>query len=189
MNGKFWVRNKFFFSCLVSKMIWKKFYANWMLRSAKTLTLYPAPLANIPPLLQYWGGVLGLLRWFGVLFFYQCIPGDVRACQGGLEHFFSTFVHLTERGGEDDFGNAHIEPSHFKKGLPLLTCTDLLSNWTKCPTFHVMNNLLVQVAAGKARGIGTWSIWEVLGGSSRPSVFPHCHCLHLSNSPGPRQIN
>ena len=28
-----------FFSCLVSKMIWKKFYANRMLRSAKTLTL------------------------------------------------------------------------------------------------------------------------------------------------------
>ena len=51
-------------------------------------------------------------------FFYQCIPGDVRACQDGLEHFFSTFVHLTERGGEDDLGNAHIEPSHFKKGLP-----------------------------------------------------------------------
>jgi len=101
-----------------------------MLRSAKTLTLYPAPLANIPPLLQYWGGVLGLLRWFGVLFFYQCIPGDVRAYQDGLDSkksvpnwntFFSTFVHLTERGGEDlsNLGNAHIEPTnHFKKGLP-----------------------------------------------------------------------
>ena len=90
---------------------------------------YPAPSANIPPLLQYWGGVLGLLRWFGVLFF---LPMYTRGCKGlpgwfgfqkkcsKLEHFFSTFVHLTERGGEDlsNLGNAHIEPTHFKKGLP-----------------------------------------------------------------------
>ena len=47
------------------------------------------PLLQIyPPLLQYWGDVLGLPRWFGILFFYQCMPGDVRACQDGLEHFF-----------------------------------------------------------------------------------------------------
>ena len=54
-------------------------------------------------------------------FFYQCIPGDVRACRDGLEHFFSTFVHLTERGGEDlsNLGNAHIQPTHFKRRLPL----------------------------------------------------------------------
>ena len=53
-------------------------------------------------------------------FFCINLPGGVRACQDGLEHFFSTFVHLTERGGEDlsDLGNAHIEPTHFKKGLP-----------------------------------------------------------------------
>ena len=42
----------------------------------------------------------GLSRWFGTLFFHVC-----------------TF---DREGGEDlsDLGNAHIEPTHFKKGLP-----------------------------------------------------------------------
>ena len=45
------------------------------------------------------------------------MPGDVRACQDGLEHFFSTFVRLTEGGVLSDLGNGHIDPTHFKKGL------------------------------------------------------------------------
>ena len=48
------------------------------------------------------------------------MPGDVRACQDGLEHFFFHVCTFDREGGEDlsDLGNAHIEPTHFKKGLP-----------------------------------------------------------------------
>ena len=50
--------------------------------------------------------------------FFPCLPGGVRACQDGLEYFFSIFAHLTEgRGGY--LGNAHIEPTNFKKGASL----------------------------------------------------------------------
>ena len=41
------------------------------------------------------------------------------AYQDGLRHFFSTFSRLTEGGGVKIYlGNAHIEPTHFEKGLP-----------------------------------------------------------------------
>ena len=49
---------------------------------------------------MYARGCKGLPGWFGTLFFHVC-----------------TF---DREGGEDlsDLGNAHIEPTHFKKGLP-----------------------------------------------------------------------
>ena len=52
-------------------------------------------------------------------FFYQCMPGDVRACQDGLEHLFHVCPFDREGGGDlSNLGNAHIELTHFKKGLP-----------------------------------------------------------------------
>ena len=51
-------------------------------------------------------------------FFYQCMPGDVRACQDGLEHFFSTFARFIEGGGGGSKAD-HIEPMHLKKGFSL----------------------------------------------------------------------
>ena len=32
--------------------------------------------------------------------FFPGLPGDVRACQDGLGHFFSTFASLTELGSK-----------------------------------------------------------------------------------------
>ena len=59
------------------------------------------------------------------------LPGGVKACQDGLEYFFfSIFAHLTEgRGGY--LGNAHIEPTNFKKGASL---TSISKCWirTRC---------------------------------------------------------
>ena len=49
---------------------------------------------------MYARGCKGLPGWFGKLFFHVC-PFD------------------REGGGDlSDLGNAHIEPTHFKKGLP-----------------------------------------------------------------------
>ena len=52
--------------------------------------------------------------------FFPHLPGGVRACQDGLWHFFFTFARFTEGGGWSYLGNAHIEQTHFKMGLPLL---------------------------------------------------------------------
>ena len=76
----------------------------------------PLPYPNIPPLL-HWGGVLGLPRWFAVLF----LPMYARGCKGLPGWFGTLFFHICpfDRGGGflSDLGNGHIDPTHFKKGL------------------------------------------------------------------------
>ena len=53
-------------------------------------------------------------------FFYQCMPGDVRACQDGLQNFFSTFDRLTEGvGGLKLFGQCPYRTNTFQKGASL----------------------------------------------------------------------
>ena len=55
---------------------------------------------------MYARGCKGLPGWFGTLFFHVC-PFD-------------------REGGGDNLGNAHIEPTHFKKGLPLVAKRSVL---------------------------------------------------------------
>ena len=49
------------------------------------------------------------------------LPGGVKACQDGLQHFFPTFARLTEGRGGVYLGSAHLESTHFIKGLPLFS--------------------------------------------------------------------
>ena len=53
--------------------------------------------------------------------FFPRLPRGVKACQGGLEHFFSHICPFDRRGGGilSYFGNAHLVSTHFKKGLLL----------------------------------------------------------------------
>ena len=50
------------------------------------------------------------------------LPGGVKACQDGLQHFFPTFARLTEGRGGDLFGQCPSRINTFHKGASLILC-------------------------------------------------------------------
>ena len=76
------------------------------------------PFPKNIPFSSILGTFKGLLGWFGAFFCINLL-GGVKACQDGLEHFFSTFVRLTEGGGLERFGQWPYRPNTFQKGAVL----------------------------------------------------------------------